>query len=75
MPRRTPTRREPLQTVLPWPGSDEVCPRCRGARQVYHHTARYGVAILGGKRIPCPACEGVGAVRTPRLDDPPAEAG
>jgi hypothetical protein len=57
---------KPRQSALPWPGSDEICPRCHGAREVYHRTTLPGVEILGGKRMPCPTCQAVGTVRAPR---------
>ena len=66
MQRRAAARIRPQQIVLPWPGTDEVCPRCHGLRQVYHRATPNGVEILGGKRMPCPVCQGVGTVRTPR---------
>jgi hypothetical protein len=54
--RRTP-RRKPSQTALLWPGTDELCPCCRGARQIYHRAVPPGVEVVGGKRIPCPVCQ------------------
>jgi hypothetical protein len=69
MPRRI-RRKKPQQSVLPWPGSDEVCPRCHGLRQVYHRAVPNGVEILGGKRMSCPVCQGVGTVRTPSGGQP-----
>ena len=62
--RRT-SRRKPSQPAFLWPGTDEVCPRCHGARQVYHRVVPPGVEILGGKRMACPVCQAVGTVRTP----------
>ncbi len=62
--RRT-VRRKPPQPALPWPGTDETCPRCHGTKQVYYRAAPDGVEIVGGKRMPCPVCQGVGTVRTP----------
>jgi hypothetical protein len=61
--RRTP-RRKPPQPALPWPGTDETCPRCHGARQVYHRAVAPRVEIIGGKRVPCPTCQAVGTVRS-----------
>jgi hypothetical protein len=54
-----------LQTTLPWPGTNETCPRCHGTKQVYYQAAPTGVVILGGKRIPCPTCQAIGMVRVP----------
>ena len=62
--RRT-RRRKPSQIALPWPGTDETCPRCHGTREVYHRATPPGVEIVGGKRLPCPTCQGVGTVRAP----------
>ena len=69
--RRT-GRRKPPQPALPWPGTDETCPRCHGTTQVYYRAAPDGVEIVGGKRMPCPVCQGVGTVRTPLTPQPPA---
>ena len=72
--RRT-RRQKACQIALPWPGSDQTCPRCHGTREVYHRAAPPGVEILGGKRRPCPACQAVGTVRAPvtaPVADPPA---
>jgi hypothetical protein len=63
MRRRAP--RKPLQLALPWPGTDEICPRCRGTREIYYQATPKGVDIVGGKRVPCPACQAVGTVRAP----------
>ncbi len=49
-----------------WPGADETCPRCRGQGDVYYlNVSQPGAEIVGGKRIPCPACHGLGAIRVP----------
>jgi RecJ-like exonuclease len=64
--RRVFAARKPRQLILPWPGTDDACPHCRGQRQVYHRAARDGVEILGGKRITCPVCHGIGSVRAPQ---------
>jgi len=64
--RRT-RRHKPPQIALPWPGSDQTCPRCHGTREVYHRATPPGVEILGGKRRPCPTCQAVGTVRAPLI--------
>lgn len=73
---RRAARRKPCQIALPWPGTDETCPRCHGTKRVYHRATPIDVEIVGGKRIPCPACQAVGTVRTPSqsqlLADAPA---
>ncbi|HTW69261.1 MAG TPA: hypothetical protein VME47_05190, partial [Acetobacteraceae bacterium] len=73
--RRT-AHRKPRQIPLPWPGTEETCPRCHGTKRVYHRATPNGVEIVGGKRIACPACQAVGTVRTPSqahlLADAPA---
>jgi hypothetical protein len=54
------------QPTLPWPGADERCPRCRGTGHVYYlHVTHGGADVVGGKRIPWPACDGTGQVRVP----------
>jgi hypothetical protein len=56
----------PLQSVLKWPGMDETCPQCPGARQVYYlHTSRPGIEIVDGRRIVCLACAGASVVQAP----------
>jgi hypothetical protein len=54
------------QASLAWPGTEEPCPKCHGARHVYYlHAGQLGVEVVGGKRVACPVCAGTGAVRTP----------
>jgi hypothetical protein len=58
--------RMPHQPTLPWPGADEVCPKCKGKGDVYYLQAKHGGAdVVGGKRVTCPACDGTGRVRVP----------
>jgi hypothetical protein len=44
------------QLPLPLPGADQPCPRCQGQGEVYY--LRRAVEVIGGKRIPCPVCQG-----------------
>jgi DnaJ-class molecular chaperone len=57
------------QLTLPWPGTDEPCPKCQGEGDVYYlHASRTGVDVVGGKRVVCPLCAGTGRVRAPAQD-------
>ena len=54
------------QQTLPWPGVDQICPKCKGKGDVYYlHAGQPGVEVVGGKRVTCPVCAGTGSVRTP----------
>jgi hypothetical protein len=54
------------QASLAWPGTEETCPKCHGQRHVYYlHAGQSGVEVVGGKRVTCPVCAGLGTVRTP----------
>jgi hypothetical protein len=54
------------QASLAWPGTEQTCPKCHGARHVYYlHAGQLGVEVVGGKRVACPVCAGTGIVRTP----------
>jgi hypothetical protein len=61
-----PTTTPLQQATLAWPGTEEICPKCRGQRHVYYlHAGQPGVEVVGGKRVSCPVCAGAGTVRTP----------
>jgi hypothetical protein len=58
--------REDRQQILPWPGGAAPCPKCRARGEVYYlQTRQPDVEIIGGRRIICPACGGVGMVWAP----------
>lgn len=62
----TPTTVPLRQVSLPWPGTEEPCPKCHGRRHVYYlHAGQPSVEVVGGKRVACPVCAGTGTVRTP----------
>jgi DnaJ-class molecular chaperone len=49
------------QTVLPLAATDAICKRCKGQGTTYRTRVR-GVEVIGGKRILCPECGGVGVI-------------
>jgi hypothetical protein len=57
------------QKPLPWESHKTICRRCKGSRTVYYASMRGGVEVIGGRRVPCPDCGGIGTVREP--DQPP----
>ena len=52
----------PRQSTLLWEAPVLVCQRCLGSKTVYHARSRSKVEVIGGKRIPCPECAGIGFV-------------
>ena len=52
----------PGQSTLPWEAPVLACQRCMGSKTVYRARLRSKVAVIGGKRIPCPECAGIGFV-------------
>jgi DnaJ-class molecular chaperone len=55
-----------FQPVLPFPGAEERCPKCKGKGDVYYlHATIPGADVVGGKRVVCPVCLGEGRITVP----------
>jgi DnaJ-class molecular chaperone len=48
------------QAVISLGEPRRACARCKTSGTVYHTRTRPGAEVLGGKRIPCPDCDGAG---------------